>query len=247
MPLGYKIFGLDPAGLTDAKRQAAVDPGPDRLQRGFRQETGAAAGGAAWPCPLRLHQYQFRMNPVGAISSRCVCFQRFRNLVAVDPLTGELLWVRHDIPPGSQVFGDDQYIFVLPPRAGESRSSASPQRPPARAPRPSSSGAGRRRRWANAACRRSPIPTCGRQRHERGRLDGNPGPSSATSAWPRWAAISSPGTPAARRTPPGGSPPWKQGPSWNLFDPWQQRAVWPDRAASVPARRWRWRAKRPSA
>ena len=80
------------------------------------------------------------MNPVGAISSRCVCFQRFRNLVAVDPLTGELLWVRHDIPPGSQVFGDDQYIFVLPaPQANPSGPPPSDLRP-ARGPRSSAPG-----------------------------------------------------------------------------------------------------------
>ena len=46
-----------------------------------------------------------------------MCFQRLRNLVAVDPLSGELLWVRHDIPPGSEIFGDDQYVFVSCPRS----------------------------------------------------------------------------------------------------------------------------------
>ena len=39
--------------------------------------------------------------------------------MAVDPVSGELLWVRRDIPVGSQVFGDEQYMFVLPPHSDQ--------------------------------------------------------------------------------------------------------------------------------
>jgi hypothetical protein len=39
--------------------------------------------------------------------------------VVVDPLTGESLWVRQDIPPGSEVFGDEHYLFVLSPGSDE--------------------------------------------------------------------------------------------------------------------------------
>ena len=61
----------------------------------------------------------FRANPFGPVNARYVCFQRRRNIVAVDPLTGESLWERQDIPPGSEVFGDEQYVFVLPPGSDE--------------------------------------------------------------------------------------------------------------------------------
>ena len=49
------------------------------------------------------------------------CFQRFRSLVAVDPRNGETLWVRQDMPSNSDVFGDDEYVFVLPPDSDEAR------------------------------------------------------------------------------------------------------------------------------
>ncbi len=39
--------------------------------------------------------------------------------MAVDPLSGDPLWVRQDIPPGSEVFGDEQYLFVLSPGSDE--------------------------------------------------------------------------------------------------------------------------------
>jgi outer membrane protein assembly factor BamB len=64
-------------------------------------------------------QGMFRANPFGPVNARVVCFQRIRNLVAVDPLSGETLWVRQDIPQNSEVFGDDQYVFVVTPGKAE--------------------------------------------------------------------------------------------------------------------------------
>ena len=33
----------------------------------------------------------------------------------MDPRNGETLWVRQDFPPGCDIFGDDEYVFVLAP------------------------------------------------------------------------------------------------------------------------------------
>ncbi len=48
------------------------------------------------------------------VSPELLCYQEYRDLVAVDPASGEKLWVRQDIDPGSTVFGDHEYVFVLP-------------------------------------------------------------------------------------------------------------------------------------
>ena len=53
--------------------------------------------------------------PVVSISEDLLCFQRSQMLHAVDPATGEVLWTRDDVKPDSAVFGDAQYVFVLPP------------------------------------------------------------------------------------------------------------------------------------
>jgi len=50
-----------------------------------------------------------------AISEQLVCFKRFHHCVAIDPSTGEIVWVRQDIRPESSVFGDHEYVFVVPP------------------------------------------------------------------------------------------------------------------------------------
>lgn len=55
---------------------------------------------------------------LGPLGGDIFCFQRNRELVAIDPATGQTLWIRHNLEPGSEVFGDDEMIFVV---AGESR------------------------------------------------------------------------------------------------------------------------------
>ncbi len=55
----------------------------------------------------------------GPVNARVVCFQSMRKLVAVDPLSGEALWARQDIPQGSEIFGDDQYVFLKTPDKSE--------------------------------------------------------------------------------------------------------------------------------
>lgn len=56
-----------------------------------------------------------RSGLLGPVTNHYVCFQRLRNLVAVDPRNGQALWTRQDVPPGSDLFGDDEYLFVLSP------------------------------------------------------------------------------------------------------------------------------------
>jgi len=56
---------------------------------------------------------------IGPITSHAVFFQKFRELVATDLLTGEMLWSRGDFPPGCELFGDDELLFVVPPKSTE--------------------------------------------------------------------------------------------------------------------------------
>lgn len=58
-------------------------------------------------------------NHLEAVTDRYICLLRSRSLYALDPLTGSTLWVRQDIPMSSTVFGDEEYVFVLPPDKSE--------------------------------------------------------------------------------------------------------------------------------
>lgn len=59
------------------------------------------------------------MGYLGPVSGDYVCVQQQRHLLALDPLSGETLWMRHNTVPGSDLFGDGQHVFVVPPRGDE--------------------------------------------------------------------------------------------------------------------------------
>lgn len=56
-------------------------------------------------------------NLVGVTSSLSrngLCYLRHSELVCLDPATGTTLWSRGRIDPGSDLFGDDEVVFVIP-------------------------------------------------------------------------------------------------------------------------------------
>ncbi len=52
-----------------------------------------------------------------AAAPGCVAFQRDRELLGVDPLSGETLWSRGDLPPACDLFGDKDILLATPPGA----------------------------------------------------------------------------------------------------------------------------------
>jgi outer membrane protein assembly factor BamB len=48
-----------------------------------------------------------------------LCVQRWRDCMALNPGDGQTLWVRHEVPPGSTIFGDRQFVFIVPPDGNE--------------------------------------------------------------------------------------------------------------------------------
>jgi tetratricopeptide (TPR) repeat protein len=106
LSMGTRIFALDPLGISAGSHKV--------LWSEDLTDAGDAAGMNPWG-PFGFQQFSFRMDPLGPVTSRYVAFVRFSSLVVVDPVTGQVLWVREDLPAGCEVFGDEQYIFVLPP------------------------------------------------------------------------------------------------------------------------------------
>ena len=58
---------------------------------------------------------------VGPVSQRQVVILRGRRLSALDPHTGQPLWIREGITPGSGLFGDDEELLVVPPESHEAQ------------------------------------------------------------------------------------------------------------------------------
>lgn len=57
----------------------------------------------------------------GPITRHGVIYQKMRDLICADPLTGETRWVRSNLEPGSDIFGDEDYTFVVGPESTTAR------------------------------------------------------------------------------------------------------------------------------
>ncbi len=55
-----------------------------------------------------------RVHTMGPVDFDGVIYLQGNSLHCVDPLQGQPLWIRHDVPAGVQVWGDDQFVFVTP-------------------------------------------------------------------------------------------------------------------------------------
>ncbi len=58
------------------------------------------------------------MQPAGSVATvtdRIICFISNRKLVAVDPLSGEVVWERRNVAPGSDVWGDNEVLLLAAP------------------------------------------------------------------------------------------------------------------------------------
>jgi outer membrane protein assembly factor BamB len=52
------------------------------------------------------------LGSLGPVSPGGVVYQQRDVLKCVDPLSGEVLWVRTDLPPACELFGDEEFVFV---------------------------------------------------------------------------------------------------------------------------------------
>lgn len=74
-----------------------------------------------WGPPRYVAAYPYG-KPIGTLgppTSQGVCFQRFRDLVCVDPVSGEVMWTRKNMPLGCEIFGDEEVAIAAPPEGGE--------------------------------------------------------------------------------------------------------------------------------
>ncbi|HEV3205231.1 MAG TPA: PQQ-binding-like beta-propeller repeat protein, partial [Gemmataceae bacterium] len=54
-----------------------------------------------------------KVGKTGPIEASYVCVNTRDGLVALDPLKGTVLWTKTDVPMRTQIFGDDQYVYLV--------------------------------------------------------------------------------------------------------------------------------------
>lgn len=121
LSLGYRIVAVDTLGQA-GRQPARILWSEDLTQGGFDQALlrMAPGGGLQLPQGVAIVRHgSHQLGALGPVTSRYVCFQHYRNLVAADPITGETLWVRHGVPLGSTLFGDENYILAATPEQSD--------------------------------------------------------------------------------------------------------------------------------
>lgn len=68
---------------------------------------------------VMINQAQTPVGMVGAMTDESVCILRGRQLSLVNLLTGEPVWRRTDMIPGSEIFGDEESVYVVPQETTE--------------------------------------------------------------------------------------------------------------------------------
>jgi outer membrane protein assembly factor BamB len=125
LSIGFKVVALDTLAATERGMvkpkvvwtQDLEEPVRPTVRRG--RVAAGFAGGAGFRIATPFAMPQFPANLVASISEQLVCYQRYQNLYGIDPMSGEILWVRDDIRPDSTVFGDQDYVLVVPPDKSE--------------------------------------------------------------------------------------------------------------------------------
>ncbi len=127
-PSAALIYGVSVGHLLVLYRGdmvAAIDCLADKPELLWSKETGAAISHNSTHLMMiaaaRNRLMGGRPNQPGshsrgvAATSEYVCFQRGRELTAVDPLTAKVLWSRDDLPAGCDLTGGRERIFATPP------------------------------------------------------------------------------------------------------------------------------------
>jgi outer membrane protein assembly factor BamB len=117
--LGHMVFGIDPVNrkvlweknlygsmMSANQAQVTLDPRDGALQ-------------VAYP-----DGWVQRLGQTGPIEANYVCLQTGSGLIAVDPVSGQTLWTRSDVPASSYVFGDAQRVYIVEGNQGQGVSRA---------------------------------------------------------------------------------------------------------------------------
>jgi hypothetical protein len=121
--LGWKLIAIDTLGLG-ANGTPRVVWTQDLLGQTFDFSNASLPPQLAnmnWQLQHMFSQVHDQSKLLGPVCRDYASFQRFHSLMVVDPRNGETLWARQNVPSNSDLFGDDEFVFVLPPESDEAK------------------------------------------------------------------------------------------------------------------------------
>ena len=104
--------GAEPAALAPGGNAGGAQP----IFQGGR---GMIVAPAALEQVHLSRLYSQTGGSLALVTDRLVCYQQLRTAVAVEPLTGKVLWTRSDLPLGSSILGDEEFVLVVDSQGDE--------------------------------------------------------------------------------------------------------------------------------
>jgi outer membrane protein assembly factor BamB len=114
---GYQVIGLDTLRSSGNRVLWTKDLADLSMMNGQMQQI--IRQNMPWGGTRRLQTQQGLFGDVAMCGQHTLCFQHGRDVTAIDPLTGQVEWVRHGVEVGCDLFGDDEMV-VLAPANGKS-------------------------------------------------------------------------------------------------------------------------------
>ena len=118
--VGTELFAIAPFdenGEPRARIVWSVDTRPDAQFYGHKIVPGRL--GISETEILFLDAYDRPMGQVGPVCASYLCYQSAGKLVALEVLTGKVLWQRFELPDEPQITGDEEHVCVLDPQTRE--------------------------------------------------------------------------------------------------------------------------------
>lgn len=115
LQLGHRVFGIDPLGKEPRllwSKNLSLLPGSDTSPPGW-VTNGLTVDPRDGSVQIIYTDGSMQRLGSSPLTAGVVCLARRDSLTAIDPVTGRELWVRTDVGSRSQIFGDDQHIYVV--------------------------------------------------------------------------------------------------------------------------------------
>jgi outer membrane protein assembly factor BamB len=121
--LGFEVVAVDMLG-NNASQEDIIwrrDLSSSSSARSDRRRLSHRSVTRPWGPTRYVLQESTRLplGMMGPLNENGLFCQKMRDLTCIDPLTGEVIWTRSEIPLGCDIFGDGDLLFVVPPDSAE--------------------------------------------------------------------------------------------------------------------------------
>lgn len=113
LPVAEMAFGLDPVNKKLLWKVPLLGADANKLNQGNYSVLPDPSDDGLIITYTYPGGHSRKLGHTGPVGATYVCLLTDTGLVTIDPVTGRTLWTRSDVSPRCQMFGDEQYIYLV--------------------------------------------------------------------------------------------------------------------------------------